>query len=118
MEEIKQLSSILISRKKLEWIMNNYELSTHAKDRIKERKETSQTIGELIYNSPLSWICGNQKVCIAFNLYEYIVVATDTDKPLVLTFVNMSDSKENVVDMAFNSYIKFLRGTILDKKEI
>lgn len=112
--EENEIKSILVGRKRLEWIAFNYELSSHAKERIKERSNTRKTIKEAIRVSPLSWICGKDTICIALNLYEYIIVSVADPVPVVVTFVNTSDKKNTVVDLAFNSYIKFLRGTLLE----
>lgn len=100
----------LVSRKRLEWIAYNYELSLHAKDRIKERSDTIKTMRELILNSPLAWGLGNNKYCIALNLYEYIVVEHVQDfthsKPTIITFVNMKESDYNVIDKFVYAYDK------------
>lgn len=100
----------LISRKRLVWIANNFELSRHAKNRLKERTDTDRTIDDLILNSPLAWSQCRGKICIAFNMYEYIVVSLDREdkeKPAtVLTFVNMEDSGDCVIDMFVNTYMK------------
>lgn len=86
----------LVSRKKIEWVSYNYELSLHAKDRIKERLNTNKTIRELIINSPLSWGLDKNILIIAFNLYEYIAVSTDTGKPIVVTFVDLRQHKKGI----------------------
>ena len=114
--EEKEIKSILVGRKRLEWIAFNYELSSHAKDRIKERASTKKTIKEAIRISPLAWICGRDTICIALNLYEYIIVSVSDKIPVVKTFVNTSDSGNTVVDLAFVSYMKFLRGTLFKKE--
>lgn len=100
----------LLSRKRLEWIAYNYELSLHAKDRIKERSDTIKTMRELILNSPLAWGLSTTKCCIALNLYEYIIVEHIQDNshttPKIITFVNMRNSEYNVIDKFVYSYDK------------
>lgn len=117
MEEIKQPTSILISRKKLEWFAYNYELTQHAKDRIKERADTTKTIREQILNSPMAWVCGENQIAIAFNLYELIIITTTENVPYIRTFMNLRGCGENVTDLAFNSYIKLLRGKLYKQEE-
>lgn len=100
----------LVSRKMIEMIANEYELSYHAKNRIKERKDTTKTIAELIYNSPLAWSPCRDKICIAFNINEYIVVTIDKkekkEKPVILTYVNTSDTDLCVIDKFVETYMK------------
>lgn len=100
------MENILVGRKRLEWIAYNYELTTHAKDRIKERASTSKTIRELILNSPLAWKSKDGLVNIAINLYEYMIVYTgeNGDKALIITFINTKDSTTNVVDRFIIDY--------------
>lgn len=96
----------LVSRKKVEWISFNYELSLHAKDRIKERQDLSKGMGELIRNSPLAWSLCPNILCIALNLYEFIVVATDKETPTIMTFINTKDKGDSVIDRFIESHIK------------
>ena len=117
MEEIKQPTSILLSRKKLEWIAYNYELTSHAKERIKERADTTKTIKEQILNSPMAWLCGENKYAIALNLYELVIITTNDNVPYVKTFMNLRDCGDNVTDLAFKSYIKLYKGQLLKKEE-
>ena len=106
----------LMSRKKLEWIAYNYELSSHARERIKERMDTTKTIKELIFNSPLAWKSANNMYCIAINLFEYLVVAleqTDTETPIprIVTFIDTTATGVNVVDKFIFSYVKLRNET-------
>lgn len=98
----------LINRKKIVWIANNYELTSHAKERIKERMDTTRTIKDLILNTPLAWKSGANKYCIGLNLYEYIVVALGNDRTepaKVITFVNTQESAVNIIDKFVYSYL-------------
>ena len=109
MEEITQTR--LVAKKRIEWIAFNYELSSHAKNRIKERMNTTKTIAELIYDSPLFWGLEKDIVCIAFNLYEYIVVETGKDKAVIKTFIDTRDRDETVIDR----FCQFYRGKYYEK---
>lgn len=96
----------LVSRKKIEWISYNYELSLHAKDRIKERQDLTKGMGELIRNTPLSWSLSADYLCIALNLYEYIIVAIDKATPTIMTFVNTKDKGDTVIERFIENHLK------------
>ena len=96
----------LVSRKRIEWISYNYELSLHAKDRIKERQDLRKGMGELIRNSPLSWSLCQDVLCIALNLYEYIIVATEEGKATITTFVNTKDRGDTVIERLIETHLK------------
>lgn len=95
---------ILVARKRVEYIAYNYELSEHAKERIKERSQY-KTLTRCILESPLAWREKEGYVKIAFSKYEYIVVATGEDKPLIVTFINCKNSCETVVDRFLKDYL-------------
>ena len=67
--------NMLVGRKKLEWIAYNLVMTDHSKVRMRQRDENDRNdMKERILNSPLAWKTYNNRICIALNLYEYIVV--------------------------------------------
>lgn len=115
----EKVPNILIGRKKVEWLANNFVMSEHAKfAQIRRDDSLSRSaLKKRILNSPLSWKTKNGCVAIALDLYNYIVVNTDTTRdsngkaiPVVLTFVNVKESGINVVDKFIVEYKDFKRG--------
>ena len=98
----------LVSRKRLEFIAYNYEISTHARDRLKERRALSKTIRESILTSPLAWRKQtDHTIKIAFSKNEFIVVedTTGTRKvPVIITYINLENSDCSVIDKFIEDY--------------
>lgn len=93
----------LVARKKIEWIAYTYELTDHAKERIKERKDTDFTIKELILKTPLAWKTPEEYYCIALGLTEFIVLRINsnedgTQTPSILTFISTKEKGKTVSD--------------------
>lgn len=98
---------ILVSRKQIEDIANNYTLSEHAKMRLIRRGGRLEfNIKANILNCPLAWKTKNKSIAVALDLYRYIVVSYDNEqrKPVVLTMVDTKGSGMNVVDKMLIEY--------------
>lgn len=114
----ERVPNILVGRKKLEWIANNFIMSEHAKFAQIRRDDalTKDALKKRILNSPLSWKTKNNCVAIALDLYNYIVVDPEnkdsygTTIPIVVTFVNVKESGINVVDKFIVEYKDFKGG--------
>ena len=97
----------LVARKRLEFIAYNYVMSSHARERIKERRAVSTTIKESILKSPLAWRCPDGTLKIAFNKTEFIVVEDTTgthNNPTIITFVSLDN--RTVIDEFVGDYEK------------
>lgn len=95
----------LVARKRLEFIAHNYLVSSHARERLKERRAVHSTIKDSILKSPLAWRLPNGTIKIAFNKTEFIVVSDTTgtnDSPTIITFVSLD--KMSVIDEFINDY--------------
>lgn len=96
----------LVSRKRIEYIAYNYELTSHAKERIKERQATNVTLKESILKSPLSWRCKGDIIKIALNKDEFLIVSDSTETrahPIVITFVTATEG--TVIDEFIRDYL-------------
>lgn len=110
--------NILVGRKKVEWIANNFIMSEHAKFAQIRRDDTLSTddLKRRILNSPLAWKTKNDCVAIALDLYNYVVVDPISNLscgkpiPVVVTFVNVKESGINVVDKFIVEYRDFKGG--------
>ena len=110
-------NNILVGRGKIEWIAYNYILSKHAEERILTRTKKTRTLKERILKSVFAWKTYKDCVCIALDLYEYIVVypSLKNDEtngkwlPLVVTYVNTKDENKTVVDKFIEHYNEFLK---------
>lgn len=95
----------LVARKRLEFIAYNYLVSSHARDRLKERRAVYTTLKESILKSPLAWRCPNGTIKIAFNKTEYIVVSDTTgthNMPTIITFISLDN--RTVIDEFVTDY--------------
>ena len=101
----------LVARKKIEWIAYTYELTDHAKERIKERKDLDLTIKQLILKTPLAWMTAEGYYCLALGLKEYMVLKISegedgTQKPIILTYIHITEEDKSVVDIFIKDYNK------------
>lgn len=99
--------NILVSRKKVEWVAHNFEISNHAKMQMVRRGLLNTNIASLILNSPLFWKEGKAYIAIAFNLFEYIIVAVpemNSGKPVIVTYVSLKDQGYSVIDKMLIAY--------------
>lgn len=114
MENFKY-NNILIRRKKIEWIAYNYQLSTHAKVQITKRcyeDLQDEDFKNLILESPLAWKSKDKQcICIALNLFDYIVVNPDTTDEKtgqkyanILTYVSTRNNDQTVIDKFLMDY--------------
>lgn len=104
--------SVLVGRKKIEYVAFTYKLSEHAKAQLLRRDDSlSIDLRDRILNSPLAWKVRSGRIAIALSLYEYIVVyvpTRDENKlPTVITYVDTKKSELNVIDKMFISYKEF-----------
>jgi hypothetical protein len=114
----EKIPNVLVGRKKVEWIANNFIMSEHAKFAQIRRDDTltKSALRQRILNSPLAWKTKNDCVAIALDLFNYIVVDPSnkttygTIAPIVVTFVNVRDSGINVVDKFIVEYRDFKGG--------
>ena len=109
-KEQKQYINILVSRKYVVWVASNFQITEHAQFRFVQRdKVASRDLKSCIMNSPLAWKNLNGTVCIALNLYDYIVVdVRDDGIPTVITFASTRKFGSSVVDKMFVEYKKFI----------
>ena len=56
----------------------------------------------------MCWKCIEGTICIAFDLYNYIVVDDRSGEPVIATFVDTRDKKTNVWEVAMVEYKKFV----------
>lgn len=102
----------LVNRKKIEWIAYNYELSSHARERIKERYGETRTIKDAILNSCLSWYYQNDIIAIAINANDIFYVGlkkmkgSKEEKATIITFTWESKTGNNVVDKFCKNYLE------------
>lgn len=106
--------NILVSRRVIKWVAHNLEFTNHASVNIINRDSVlNRDFKKSIHESPLAWKQSDDKIAIALNLFEYIVVEISGSKATVITFINTKDSKEdgdNVVYRMFKDYRNFLMG--------
>ena len=100
---------LLVDRKTIYWIACNYQLSTHAKVRMLRRdKALTFDLKDRISHALVGWKTSTGCLAIALDWTHYIVVDTskaiDTGKPLVVTFVDTSTKKTNVLEKLFLEY--------------
>jgi hypothetical protein len=111
-------NKFLVGRGKIEWIAYNYQLSNHAEERMLERikKAKKKTLKERILDSQFAWKTYKGCICIALDLYEYIVVNPSVKNningwiPLVVTYVDTKDDGKTVVDKFLEHYYEIVRG--------
>ena len=101
----------LVARKKIEWIAYTYELTDHAKERIRERKDLDMTIKQLILKTPLAWITSEGYYCLALGLKEFMVLKIrenedGTQTPVILTYIHITDENKSAVDRFIKDYNK------------
>lgn len=115
MEEELKYKNILIRRKKIEWIAYNYQLSTHAKVQMTKRcyeDLQDEDFKNLILESPLAWKSKDKQcICVAINLFDYIVVNPDTTDEKtgqkyanILTYVSTRNNDQTVIDKFLMDY--------------
>jgi len=95
----------LVARKRLEFIAYNYLVSSHARERLKERRAVGTTIKDSILKSPLAWRLPDKTIKIAFNKNEYVVVSDTTgthDMPTIITFISLDNM--TVIDEFIQDY--------------
>lgn len=105
--------NMLISRKRIEWIACNFKVSAHAQMRLIQRDTVlERDLKACIRRSPLCWKNINGTICIALDLYRYIVVDDRTGEPVVVTFADARDNPvskgSDVWQMAMFEYKKFV----------
>lgn len=119
LQEPTDCVNILVGRKKVEWVAHNYILSEHAKMQL-VRRDASESfdLKDRVLLSPLFWKTFNGNICIAFNLYQYIVVDTTKEidgkvVPYVVTFVDTKKTRGTVIDKLLMTYKEFnMRGDL------
>ncbi len=101
--------NILVSRKYLVWVASNFKITDHAQFRFVQRDtQVSRDLKKCILNSPLAWKNYNGTVCIALNLYDYIVVDSNDGVPVIKTFATTKEYDSSVVDKMFVEYKRFI----------
>lgn len=113
-------NKFLVGRGKVEWIAYNYQLSKHAEERMLERikKQKKKSLKDRILNSQFAWKTYKDCICIALDLYEYIVVypSLKNDEtngqwiPLVVTYVDTKVENKTVVDKFLEHYYEIVEG--------
>lgn len=101
--------NMLVSRRRIEWVACNFKLSTHAQFRFVQRDTyMERDLKSCIRRSPLCWKTIEGTICIAFDLYTYIVVDDRTGEPVIVTFVDTKEKGTNVWELAMVEYKKFV----------
>nr|DAH56627.1 MAG TPA: hypothetical protein [Caudoviricetes sp.] len=104
--------SVLVGRKKIEFVAYTYQLSEHAKVQLLRRgTDLSVDLRDRILNSPLAWKVRDGRIAIALSLYEYIVVYVPRkglgQSPTIITYVDTTRSGVNVIDKMLISYREY-----------
>lgn len=106
--------NILVSRRVIKWVAHNLEFTNHASFNIINRDSIlNRDFKKSIHESPLAWKHTTNRIAIALNLFEYIIVEISNKKANVITFINTKDSNDkgdNVVYRMIKDYRKFLMG--------
>lgn len=113
-KDIDPFKFILIPRKMLVKIANNFYLTPHSKQRIDERVG-DKDLKSLMLNSPLVWRDTNGTVNIAVNPYAYFVVVEENGEFYVKTFVERSKNDATVVDKFVFTYMGYKRNENSEK---
>lgn len=106
--------NMLVSRKKIEWIATNFKVSEHAELRFIQRDTVlERDLKQCIRRSPLCWKQLDGSICIAFDLYTYIVVVvSDEGVPIIKTFLDTREDTRatnlDVLQIAMMEYKKFI----------
>lgn len=106
--------NMLVSRRKIEWIAFNFKVSSHAEIRFIQRDTAlERDLKQCIRRSPLCWKQVDGSICIAFDLYNYIVVVEDDNNvPIIKTFLDAREDKRaenlDVWQLAMMEYKKFI----------
>lgn len=114
----KSVVSILVGRKKVEWIAYNHKISEHAKMQMLRRRYPAEyNMTAAILNSPLSWKLEDEYIAIALNLYEYVVVANppNAGEATVVTYINLSEDDYSVIDKMLITYQDAIRAKGAEK---
>lgn len=108
-KEQKRYINILVSRKYVVWVASNFKITEHAQFRFVQRDtQVSRDLKSCIMNSPLAWKNLNGTICIALNLYDYIVVDVLDGVPIIKTFASTKEYDSSVVDKMFVEYKRFI----------
>ena len=104
---------MLVSRKRIEWIACTFKVSAHAEYRMIQRDTMlDRNLKMTIRRSPLCWKTVEGQICIAFDLYRYIIVDDRTDEPIIVTFADTRDNPvangADVWQMAMREYKRFV----------
>lgn len=107
--EQKRYINILVSRKYIVWVASNFKITEHAEFRFVQRDtQVSRDLKSCIINTPLAWKNLNGTICIALNLYDYVVVDILDSVPTIITFASTKDYGGSVVDKMFVEYKRFI----------
>lgn len=110
-KEQEKYINMLVSRKYVVWVANNFKITEHAQFRFVQRDTVAERdLKKCILNSPLVWKNTNGTICIALDLYNYIVVDTIDGVPTIITFADTRDKgiRTKVFDKMFVEYKKFI----------
>lgn len=101
--------NILVSRKRVEWIACHFTLSEHAQLRFIQRDSSlNRDLKTCIRRSPLCWKQVDGTICVALDLFSYVVVDDSSGTPVIVTFINTKDYGYNVFERAMVEYKKFV----------
>ena len=107
----------------IEWIAYNYELTSHARERIKERYGSTKTLKQSILESCLAWFYEDDLVAIAINSDDIIYVKLSkgsdgkTNKAMIVTYTWKSKHGYSVVDKFCKNYLEKRKANKLDVLE-
>ena len=90
------MNNFILTPKELQQIADNFIITAHAKKRIKERLQTTdtETIKELIIKPHLAWRNTDNTINLAINSTQYFVIKKDYKKYVIITF--KEHSKNNI----------------------
>lgn len=100
--------NMLVTRKTVAWISYNFKLSDKAKEQALKYFTLNKSIRQRIFESPLAWK-NNNGYCIALDLFNYLVVETVDELPVIQEIIDTSEISNNftVVDQMFKDYKSF-----------
>lgn len=99
--------NMLVSRKKLEYIAHNINITVHAKERINGRLGEDVDIRTMILNSPFWYRNVDGSINIAIDQKKYFVVAENDG---VYTMITVKEPSKNGYDIMDKFVIAYMQG--------
>ena len=116
------IKNILVRRKKIEWIAENFVQTFHSDLRFTQLDTSkNENLKTRIKNTSLAWKTNGGCICIALTLYTYIVVNPNTTtkdgkhNATIITYVDTIKSGVTGVDKFVADYKKFNKNLGINK---